>query len=455
MDQLKPLDDIFLDLESPDIQANIGGVSVFKGPPPQYDEIAAHIESRLDASPRYRQRLRFLPLRLGSPVWTDDPQFDIDRHLFEHEIASPGHDEQLSEYYAQIVADHLDLDRPPWEIHIVSGLTRGRWAICWKVHHAMVDGLAAVDLFALLLDTEKQSKAKPPSDWTPQPVPSGLGLVARTLVSRDGPAKPLFDIASAARHPRRSVRQGMTAALAVAPIARSLISPHHSPLNGPVGSRRRWVTTRYDLTTVKRIGKAHNATVNDVLLAACANGLRRLLVERGEQFDDQDARTMVPVSIRGKGGRDEPENEISAVFIDLPITAEDPVDQLASVSAQMNDLKKRHGAAALEALLELARYVPPPAFRAAEGLAWSATGAQRLMNTVTTNVPGPQIPFYCLGREMLALYPYVLLPKNLRVTIAIFSYNGGVFFGVTGDWQTMPDVDLVARGIEQALDELA
>lgn len=455
MDQLKPLDDIFLDLESPDVQANIGGVSVFEGPLPDYERFVRRIDSKLDLQPRYRQRLRFLPLRLGSPVWVDDPRFDIHSHLIAHSLEAPGDQAQLSAYYSEIISHHLPRNRPLWEIHLVDGLSGGRWAICWKVHHAMVDGLAAVELFSLLLDTERKAKQGPPSGWTPQPGPGSLSLVARTLLGADGPVKPLRDAVSAARHPRRTAGRGLETALTFMPIGRSLVSPHHSPLNGPIGSRRLWVTARADLESVKRIGRAHRATVNDVLVAAVANGLREHLIHRGERVEDYDARTMVPVSLRGDGGRGETDNQISAVFIELPVATGDPVDQLKAVSGQMRERKQAHGEVALESLLYLARYVPPPIFRLGEGLAWRLTGTERLMNTVTTNVPGPQTPFYCLGREMQSLYPYVLLPKNIRLTTAIFSYNGGVYFGVTADSESVPDAGVVARGIERALAELS
>ena len=174
MDQLNSLDDIFLDLESREVQANIGGVSLFEGPMPEYEAIVAQIDSKLDLQPRYRQRLRFLPLRLGSPVWVDDPEFDIGRHLIVHTLDPPGSQEQLSGYFSEIISHHLRRDRPLWEIHLVDGLSDGRWAICWKVHHAMVDGLAAVELFSLLLDTRRKAKRGPPSDWSPRPVPSSL-----------------------------------------------------------------------------------------------------------------------------------------------------------------------------------------------------------------------------------------------------------------------------------------
>jgi WS/DGAT/MGAT family acyltransferase len=193
--------------------------------------------------------------------------------------------------------------------------------------------------------------------------------------------------------------------------------------------------------------------VNDVLVAATANGLRQFLIRRDERIDDYDARTMIPVSLRRD--KDAADNQISAVFIDLPVAAEDPVERLRAVSAQTKHLKERHGEVALESLLQLARYVPPPIFRIGEGITWRLTGTERLMNTVTTNVPGPQTPFYCLGRRMLELYPYVLLPKNIRLTTAIFSYDGGVFFGITADRESVPDAEIVARGIERELADLA
>lgn len=453
MDQLKPLDEIFLDLESPAIQANIGGVSVFEGPMPDYARFVERIDSKLDLQPRYRQRLRFLPMRLGSPVWVDDPRFELGQHLVRHTLEPPGDMAQLSGYFSEIISHRLGREHALWEIHLIEGLAGGRWAIGWKVHHAMVDGLAAVELFSLLLDTERRTGPGEPSRWTPRPGPNTLTLAARAALSGDGLIWPVRGAVSAATHPRRTAKRGARTAMTFLPIGKNLLGRHDSPLNGPVGSRRMWVTAGSDLATVKRIGKAHGATVNDVLVAAAANGLRQYLIHRGEPIDDYDARTMVPVSLRRDQGA--ADNQISAVFIDLPIATDDPVERLCAVSAQMGKQKARHGEVALESLLQLARYVPPPLFRFGEGVAWSLTGTERLMNTVTTNVPGPQVPFYCLGRKMLELYPYVLLPKNIRLTTAIFSYDGGVFFGVTADRESVPDAEVVARGIEQELAELA
>jgi WS/DGAT/MGAT family acyltransferase len=211
---------------------------------------------------------------------------------------------------------------------------------------------------------------------------------------------------------------------------------------------------KLDLVQVKAACALHGGTVNDVVLAACAGGLRELLLSRGKQPHPRDARTMVPVSVRSENLNGELDNQVSAVFVDLPVDALDPVTALHDVRRQMTKLKAQEGASAGEAFFGLVGYLPPIMFALGERAVWKIWDTQHLMNTITTNVPGPQFPLYCLGRRMLELYPYVMLPKNIRVAMAIFSYDGGVYFGVSGDYDHAPDIQAVCDGIESTLARL-
>lgn len=454
MDQLKALDSLFLDLETENVQANIGGVAIFDGPAPKFEDLLRYIESQIDSHPRYRQHLKFPPLRLGGPVWADDPNFDIERHVVQEALPEPRGLAQLTELHARFGAEHLDRDHSLWQIHFVEKFGDDQWAICMKVHHAMADGIAATDLLSLLLTPTSDVPKTSPRKWQARPAPTREQLLAETLTSRNGPTKPLHDLASAAAKPRAAVDRIVTATKSLWPIGRSLVDKGDSPINGPIGPNRRWAVTELDLARVKAARKAVGGTVNDIVLTSVTNGLRALLESRGETLNYCDTRTMVPVSIRVENEQGELDNQISAVFVDLPVCEDDPVKRFANVQSQMDHLKETDGAVGGEALFELAGYVPPMLFAAGERLVWRVADTQRLMNTVTTNVPGPQIPLYCMGSKMKKLFPFVMLPKNIRIATAIFSYDGGVYFGVTGDYDSVPDLQIVCDGIEAGLTEL-
>lgn len=455
MDQLQPLDSLFLDLENDDVQSNIGGLSIHAGPAPTREELVQKIESRLDESPRYRQRLQFVPLRLASPIWVDDEEFDVHNHLDYERLPEPVDLDQLHQAFADFAACHLDRELPLWQVRVYEGLSEGRWALGWKVHHAMVDGIAATEVLTLLLDFDPdQSVDAKSGDWRPISPPRSRRVVAESLRGPQGPAKPFRDLGRAINAPRAAARRGRETLKALLPIGRTIVTANKSPLNGTIGPRRRWANAYADLNEVKAIGRAFDGTVNDVVLAAVAGGIRQLLIARDEPLTGIEMRSMVPVAMRVEREPGRWSNQVSAVFVDLPIEIADPVERLANLREQMERAKQERGHTAGEVLFELAGYLPPPVWKLGEQIAWRVADPERLMNTIITNVPGPQAPLYCLGREVLEIHPYVMLAKNIRLTTAIFSYNGGVFFGVTGDYETMPDVDALGRGIEDSIAEL-
>lgn len=455
MDQLRSLDSLFLGLETPEIQANIGGVGIHEGPAPSYEQLAAHMLSKFDYVPRYRQRLQFAPLNVTSPVWVDDADFDVRNHLKRATLPAPGGVDELRECFADLAAQHLDRDRPLWRIYLFEDLPDGQWALGWVVHHTLVDGIAATDILSLLLDFDPAPPTVEPGRWVPAPPPKRREMLTSALTRPEGPTKPFRDIGRAISSPRKAFRAGSDSMRTFMPIGKSLVKRHDSPLNGPVGPRRRWAHTNSDLAEIKAIGKQLGGTVNDVVLAAVAGGIRDLLISRGERLDASDARTMVPVSIRTVDERGQHNNRVSAMFIELPIDEEDPVARVCLIRDQMQRQKEERCETLGEVLFELADYVPTPLFNVGERVAWRVADPQRLMNTITTNVPGPQLPLYCLGRRLVELYPYVMLAKNIRVATAIFSYDGGVYFGVTGDFDAVPDVGVVTEGIAAAIDELS
>lgn len=454
MDQLQARDALFLGIESPDVQANIGGAVILEGPAPSRAELAAHIEAKLEFVPRYRQRVRSLPMRIGSPVWADDADFDINHHLLTARLRPPGTEDQLAAYVADDAHKHLCRERPLWEIHLIEGLEDGRWALLFKVHHAMVDGIAATDILSLLLDFDPNARAGDVSDWNPEPA-TRRKMFAETISGPQGPTLPLRDIRRVMQSPRAAAGRIRSAARSAMPLGRKLISsPDHMPLNGEIGPYRRWATAEADLSEMKTIGRRLGGTVNDVVLAAVTSGFRSLLLSRGEPLEEIELRTMVPVSIRRQDQMGKFANYVSAVFVDLPVSTRSPTERLRMVREQMEHQKAIAGDAAGEMLFALADYVPPPLFALGEKIGWRVAGTERLMNTIATNVPGPQAPLFCLGRRAAKVFPYVMLAKNIRLTTAIFSYDGGVYFGVTGDYDTIPDIKVMTDGIEAGVAEL-
>jgi WS/DGAT/MGAT family acyltransferase len=454
VDQLLALDTLFLGMESESVQSNIGGVSVLEGPPPPLAELRRYAQSMLEHSPRYRQCILELPPGLGRPLWVDDEQFDINNHLIEADLGDEVTLGAVADFFAGVMSERLDRARPLWKIHVVRGLPHDEWAILWTVHHAMVDGIAATELMSLLLSFDPAAEIAEPAPWQPQPRPDTLDAARNSLTGPTGPLRPLRDLSRAVRSPGKLARAAASTARGLLPAGRSALQANDCPLNGPIGPGRIWHVTELDLQKVKLAGTLFGGTVNDVVLTAVAGGLREFLLAADADLAACRPRTMVPVSLRTEQERGSGANRVSAVFVDLPVALADPADRLADVRAQMNAIKESRGETAGEVLGEVANYLPHAVFEAGERTLIRLADVGRFFNTVTTNVPGPQLPLYCLGREMRAVYPYIMLMKDLRVSTAVLSYNGGVYFGVTGDRASAPDIARVCAGINSSLDQL-
>lgn len=445
MERMSALDAAFYFNERVTAPLHIASVTVLEGPAPPWEELVALTEDKLRLVPRYRQRVRAVPLRLGRPVWVDDQRFDIGYHLRRTAIPSPGGPQQLRDSASRILSRRLDLSRPPWEIWAVEGLAGGRWAIIAKVHHCVVDGVGAGDLMSVLFDLEPAAgPGRDPVSWTPEPEPSRLGLVAGAL--RADAFEPF-------RLMRGRIRPGE-----LLPFAEGL--PHsigriaHRPapsLSGRLGQQRLWSWVHADLDEIKTIRGAHGGTVNDVVLAAVTRGYRDLLEAQGELTDTTVVRSLVPVSVRGEGEQGVLTNRVSAVIIGLPCGDPDPIRRLFLLRQQMAEVKRTHQAVGGEALTRLAGLAPallPAASRAA------FTVARPLFETVTTNVPGPQIPLYVLGRKVVDVCPYVPIAAGVRVSIGIFSYLGRLCFGVTAGFDSKAELTTLTDGIRAGVDEL-
>jgi WS/DGAT/MGAT family acyltransferase len=452
MEQLSALDESFLHLETQYSQMHIGSVAIFEGPPPPYDDLLNMVDAKLGLVPRYRQKIRFVPLNIGRPRWVDDPHFQLRYHLRHTALPSPGSEEQLRNLVGRVMAQRLDRARPLWEMWIAEGLKEGRWALISKVHHCMVDGVAGSDLLTVVLDKEREAEPPPQSDWHPRPEPNTVELLGRGVMEAASPAGLVRTAQDAVRAPGLYANRALEAAEGLVSMRGLMRRTPPFSINGPIGPHRRWAWARTRLSDVKAVRGPLGGTVNDIVLTVITNGFRSLLLSRGEQVDDRVIRTLVPVSVRTEDARGTPDNRVSAMFAELPIGIEDPLERLDSIRRQMAQLKEAKGAVAGEVLTSLSGFAPPMLLALGERAA--AHLGQRNVNTVTTNVPGPQYALYAVGRRMLEAFPYVPLGGNVRVGVAIFSYDGGLNFGVTGDYDTAPDLDVLTGGIEDGLAEL-
>jgi diacylglycerol O-acyltransferase len=453
MDRMNPLDASFLHLENEVTQLHIASISIFEGPPPDYADLCRRYQAKVQLVPRYLQKVRFVPWNLGRPVWVDDPGFDITYHVRRTALPAPGDDDALRALVGRLMSQPLDRRRPLWETWVIEGLEGGRFGLLSKVHHAVVDGVAGADLLAFVLDVEREPSPFDVPEFEPEPEPTGGQLAARAVVDlATRPYEQLRRLRALARTPRRAASHVLDLARGYARLGGLLVPTPSTSLNGPVGPHRRWTWARASLADVKEIRNAFGGTVNDVVVAAITRGFRELLLSRQEPVDGRVLRTLVPVSIRAEDEHGVWDNRVTGMFAELPVGIDDPVACLAAIHDQLLDLKQSHESEAVFAIETLGDMTPPAMLAATERFV--ARLRQRNVNTVTTNVPGPQFPLYLCGREMLEVFPYVPLALGVRIGVAIFSYVGALNFGVTGDYDTTGDLDVLAHGIERAMGEL-
>jgi diacylglycerol O-acyltransferase len=457
MDRMNPLDAEFLYMEDGTAHMHIASCALFEGPAPAYGQLIDRMRAKLPLVPRYRQRVRFLPMDLRRPLWVDDPHFNLDYHVRHSALPPPGGKAELCRLMGRLMSQELDRSRPLWEAWVVEGLADGQWAVISKVHHCMVDGVAGVDLMSVVLDLEREPPPAIADGWAPEPDPSALRLAvdgAVNIVAR--PAEQLRGALAAILSPRRALSRGWTIASGLRGYGSALRPTPTTSLDGTIGPHRRWTYAGGTLDDIRTIRKAFGGTVNDVVVAAVTSGFRDLIVARGEDPERVVLRTLVPVSVRQQIGQGVFDNQVSAIFLDLPVHIADPLERLAAVHAEMDRLKQSHEAEAGQALTQLAAAVPPAFMGQGTRLVSRLLSRvpQRTMNTVTTNVPGPQCPLYFAGREMLEYLPYVPIGPGVRIGVAILSYNGRLHFAVTGDYDTAPDIGILAAGIEAALETL-
>ena len=457
MDRMSTLDAEFLHLEDTASHMHIAGVCTFAGEPPTLAELRDLIGSKLHLIPRYRQRVQPVPLELGRPVWVDDPHFHLDYHVRHTALPRPGGDDELRQLMGRLMSQPLDRDRPLWETWLVEGLDDDRWALIFKVLHCMVDGIAGVGLLTVLLDLDADAARPEPEPWEPAPAPSAPALVLDAwsgLLSDTGSF--VAHLPAALHDPGAALSRAGQLTEGMVRMLRRLVFTGRSSIEGGIGPHRVWAHSAVPFEHIRDIRQTLGGTVNDVVLAAVSGGYRRLLEERGDDPDSTEVRSLVPVSVRGSDADGITDNRVSALLLDLPVEFKDPVDRLVEVQRRMGELKGSHMAEAAEMVTQFGNLAPPAVVGAVSriGLRSQHLLTQRSVTTVTTNVPGPQFPLYCLGREMIEYLPFVPISYGVRVGTAILSYNGNLAFGITGDLDNGADVEVLAQGIVDGIADL-
>ena len=452
------MDAAFLAQEGPSTHMHIGGIAMFTGAPPALEEFLAHIRSRLHLVPRYRQKLAVPPLETGRPLWIDDPSFNLEYHV-RHAALPVGRagtgEVALLDLTARIFSQPLDRTKPLWELWLVEGLDDDGFAMISKTHHALVDGISGVDLTTVLFDLSADGPPEglaPPGPWVPLPEPSAAALAAAGIAGSVRTAVGgATHAVGAVAHPGGLLGRARAVAQGVGEVAwAGLNPPPATPFNVPPGGHRRVRVVRTRLEELKAVKEAFGGTVNDVVLAVVAGALRYFLEERGQHTDGVVLRACVPVSVRTEDARGALGNHLTQILAPLPVGIEEPVERLRYLTGAMRDLKASRQALGAKAIAAAQDFASPTILAQASRLNFS----DRFYNLLVTNVPGPQFPLYVLGRRLDAMFPVAFLAGDRALAVAIMSYDGGMNFGLIGDYDALPDLDVVAEGIEGSLAEL-
>ncbi len=462
--RLTPLEVSTLALDTAHTPAQVGTLDIFDAGPDgfDYERLIALIAERIGSLPRYRQRIQPVPARLAGPVWVDDEDFDLTFHVRRSAVPRPGTREQLLQFVGRVMARRLDRSRPLWELYLIEGLDENRFALLSKSHQTLVDGIDTVEINQVLLDDSHQPTLPADASWQPRRTPSALELFAGAV--RDGIADP----ASAIGNAQQTVTGALGVAVAVGEavggvpgalgeIAQTALlrsRPPEGPLTGPVSEQRRYATVSAELASFKAIRAEHDHTVNDVVLAVIAGGLRTWLLTRGEAVPAGARLTaLVPMSVTEADGEPTPMgSRVAPYLMNLPLGEPNPLMRLHQVGYATQAHKDTGRAVGARTISDLAGFAPTTLH--ALGVRVSGELARRQHDLLITNAPGPQLPLYAAGSPMVASYPVVPLEPGHRLAIGVTSYNGKVYLGLNADRDSIRDLDVLAQCIRDALDEL-
>jgi diacylglycerol O-acyltransferase len=455
VDRMSATDAGFYFAEGENTPMHVGSVTVFEGPAPSYGDVVRLLLGKIARVPRYRQRVQTTPLNFARPMWVDDVHFQILYHIRHTAVPRPGNADQLRNLAGRVLGQRMDMTKPLWELWLVEGLENDRWAMINKVHHALVDGVAGTDLMELIFDVDPAATHPDPVDWVPhRPASTASVLVSSAVDAVAHPIRQLGTLTGGAARlpsPKRLLERGLVLGSAAVTTGRQVLSPGALSMNGPIGPHRRWVWAETSWDDVKKIRAAFGGSMNDIVLAAITAGFRDLLTARGQLNERTVVRTMVPVSLRTESQRGALNNQVSAVFVDLPVHEPSATARLAGVRDQMDAHKRVLGAYDPRTTTGALDLVPPAMLAAGTRLLLRTP--QIWAQTITTNVPGPRVPLYVLGRRMESLYPYVPIGAGLRTSIGIFSYRDSITFGINADFDAVPDVDVLSTGIARGVAE--
>lgn len=454
-DALSPADRSALAAEQGPVRMTVGAVLVFEGGPGvERDAVAARIAERIHLVPRLRQRLVAVPGGLTPPGWADDEEFDVANHVRGLALSPPGDGAALARLAGVEMARPLDRARPLWELLVVDGLAGGRVALIARIHHALVDGLAAVAIAAVLLDpTPDPAPVEPPADpWHPRPAELRRTLTRIVAAPIARGAELAGEVAERVLDPdpRRTAEEAARAAELVAELARTRPQAPRLPLNERLSESRAYAPATWPLADAKRVARAAGGKVNDVVLAGVTGMLERWLAEAGATPPPgQDPVALVPVSVRA--GNESGGNRFSTVLVDLPLAERDPLERVRIIHARMAELRDS-AAVRAGALMVGAAGAGPPLLA---GAVTRALGTVRAFNLVVSNVPGPQFPLWMNGARLLALHPAVPLnPAHQRLDVGVLSYDGRLGFGLLADGRLEPGAGVAAAALDAALAEL-
>jgi WS/DGAT/MGAT family acyltransferase len=435
---------------------HIGGVAAFEpGPWKSHEErfkaLIKHIEPRLDLMPRYRQKVAFLPMNVDMPVWVDDEKFDINFHVKRAAVPSPGGRKEITEYISRVFSRPLDRRHPLWELYYLEGLPNNQWALITKTHHAMVDGLSALELATILMDINDDYE--PPdhkSQWKPRKGPSTLGLLMKSLQDRaTAPVGIVKGAVEAASNPGRLAGALAEGAGALAVAVREL-TPPEGPLNGPTGTTRTVWFSDFKLEEFKEIKNAFGATINDVVLGIVSGGLRKYLELHGEDVDNLKVKALCPVSLRDEKQKTALGNVLSTMLVPLPVDEPFPAARMRKAKANVDRIKKSKQALGADILMKAVGFSPATL----HAMVARASLRQMNYNTIVTNVPGPQVPLFCLGCQLTTAMPIAFLYEGQQLATAIFSYLGLINFGYIADRHAFPDLPRLGESMEESFHEL-